>query len=283
MADLRAIDISREAPVVPADQPAPALLWVPVSELRVDGAYQRPLGRENWTHIRKIAAEFHWSRFGALQVAPLPGGGYAVVDGQHRAHAAAICGFDSVPALVVPMDRAEQARAFARVNGAVVKITPLQIYRAALAAGEDWAVGARGAVEAAGCVLMTFNKSAEQKKPGEVFAVGLIRRMVEAGEAEAVTLGLGALRRSSEGQFAEMWSSAVLGPWLGVLASSVRLMRADLDGFLARVELGELQHRARQSYAAARRNDPGASSAKALFAVLIEAQLRAHVEGRLAA
>ena len=99
--------------------PAPMLQWLPLASLVVDDSYQRELKRGNWSAIRRIADNFKWSRFSPVFVAPVEGGRYAIIDGQHRAHAAAICGFDEVTCQIVQMSREEQAASFAAVNGLV--------------------------------------------------------------------------------------------------------------------------------------------------------------------
>ena len=92
---------------------APILQWIDIADLVVDDTYQRDLGRGNWKAIRRIAVAFKWSRFSPVFVSPVEGGRYAVIDGQHRAHAAAICGFPQVPCQIVPMTLEEQAASFA--------------------------------------------------------------------------------------------------------------------------------------------------------------------------
>jgi ParB-like nuclease domain len=130
--------------------PAPMLHWLPIDRLIIDEAYQRPLGRNNWLAIEKIAANFQWSRFGPVLVAPITGGLYAIIDGQHRCHAAAMCGITEVPAMVVQVGIEEQSRAFAWVNSQTIKVTLFHVYKAALAAKEDWAIRADAAVAGGG-------------------------------------------------------------------------------------------------------------------------------------
>lgn len=224
----RKIEVSKEAPQTPADQPAPMLEWVRIDRMVIDETYQRDLTPGNWTAIRKIAADFHWSRFSPVLLAPLSGGFYAVIDGQHRVHAAAICGFETVPAMIVPIDSSEQARAFSWVNSAVVKITPHHIYKAALAAGEAWAVTAHASVEAAGCKLMTYNSTSKNKQPGQVYCIGLIRDLVKLGHAEQLRVGLGAIRQyDTEGRVA-LYSDYVLRPWIFALTDSADFLSLDL-------------------------------------------------------
>lgn len=215
----RRIDVSGEKPVAAADMPAPMLDWLPIEKLVVDDRYQRPLGPQNWTAIRKIAASFRWSRFTPVLVAPVEDGLFAIIDGQHRVHAAALCGFKTVPAMAVHMTRAEQATSFAWVNGQVTRISALQIYRAALAAGEEWAVRANAAVEAAGCRLMTSNASTKNKKARQVFTIGPVRAAVAAGRDDAVTAVLDGLRRYDKADRVALWSDYIIRPLLaGMLA-----------------------------------------------------------------
>lgn len=225
---LRHIDVQNCEPMTPVDQPAPMLDWVPIAKIVMDDEYQRELKPNNWAAIKRIAANFHWSRFSPVLLAPIEGGLYACIDGQHRAHAAAICGFERVPAMITTVPRSEQARAFVHVNGSQIGVSGHQVYRAALAAREDWAIACKTAVEHAGCRLMTNNSTlAKDKKPGEVFCIALVRKLVEAGKGEAVTAGLRALRVYAPERVA-IYADAVLTPWLTAVAADPRFLHADL-------------------------------------------------------
>lgn len=149
----------------------PILQWIEIDQLVIDDSYQRSLERGNWMAIRKIAAQFHWSKFSPVFVAPVEGGRYAIIDGQHRTHAAAMCGFKSVPCQIVQIGQSEQAAAFAAVNGVVTKITSSQILKAAIKAGEPWAVEAQAIAAEGGCKLMTSNGSFATKKPGQIYCI----------------------------------------------------------------------------------------------------------------
>lgn len=231
----------RQIAVSPKDRPAsidpgpaPMLQWLKIADLVVDDSYQRELGRGNWTSIRKIAAAFKWSRFSPVFVAPVEGGRYAIIDGQHRTHAAAMCGLSEVPCQVVPMTGVEQAASFAAVNGLVTKVTIWQIFKAALAAGEDWAVACDQAVSGAGCRLMLGNNPTDQKKPGQIYALGLVRGYVEAGKSAMLTYAFDALRRCEAGTDAAMWSNEILKPLLSAIVDRPFLLKskADLGTFL---------------------------------------------------
>jgi len=231
---LRAIDVSEHPAIAPAEQAAPVLDWIPINRLVIDDRYQRALTRASWQNIRRIAEDFRWSRFSPVLVAPVPGGMWAIIDGQHRTHAAAICGQDKVPCMSVHMDTAEQARAFAGVNGTVTRITVHNTYKAALAAGETWAERATLAVEAAGCTLMTCNKSTAEKRCGEVFCIGLIRQLVTGGNGAAVTAVLSALRQIDGDRRPALYSDYVLRPLMTAVASDPMFLRVDLAAILSR-------------------------------------------------
>lgn len=214
MTEYRTIDLTGMQPVTPASQPAPQLMWIEIKDLVIDDRYQRPLMDGNRIAIRRIASEFAWSRFSPVLVAPVEGGLYALIDGQHRAHAAALCGFDRIPAMVALVAPEEQALAFIEINTRQIRVTGHVVYRAALTAGEAWAIESRDRVEAAGCRLMTANWSQRHKKPGMVFAVDLIRRLVVAGKGGAVTAGLTALMDYDPASIPN-FSNALLAPFLG--------------------------------------------------------------------
>lgn len=209
--------------------PAPMLQWIPVDQLVIDDSYQRELKPGNWRAIMHIAEHFRWSRFSPVLVAPVEGGKFAVIDGQHRTHAAMLCGVAEVPCQVVQMDRREQAASFAAVNSAVTQVTLWNIYKAALAAGEVWALTCKKACEDAGCVLMTRNATTAEKKPGEIYAIHLIRRPVEAGRADSVTLALSGVRRSEFGQAAEAYSNEILKPLLSAVCDRPWLAEKGVD------------------------------------------------------
>lgn len=230
---MRMIDIEGEIPVEPREQALPEILWIDIDCLVIDDRYQRPLGQSNWNRIRKIAADFRWSRFAPLLAARLEGGRFAVVDGQHRVHAAKLCGYKQVPVLVAEMDDREQARSFSWVNDQVTRISPFHIYKAALASGEPWAIDSRRAVEEAGCQLMTSNSSTANKRSGQIFAIHLIREMIASGHHLAVTAALRSLRQYDDTDTrVALYSAIILRPWITAVADREEFLTADLVGFL---------------------------------------------------
>lgn len=230
---MRRIDVP-SADFSPDAGPAPMLQWIEIANLVVDDSYQRELKIGNWKAIRRIARDFSWSRFSPVFVAPVEGGAFAIIDGQHRTHAAAMCGMTAVPCQVVQMTREEQAASFAAVNGLVTKVTLWQILKAAVAAGEGWAVACAEACTDAGCTLMLSNSQTDDKKPGQIYPVALIRNHVAAGRRAAVTLALRSLRRSEFGADAAAYSNEVIRPLIDAVAERPWLVeaRTDLSSFL---------------------------------------------------
>jgi len=104
-----------------APGPAPFLDWIATERLVVDTEYQREIGRRGATNVAQIAEHFDWSKFAPVIVAPVEGGRFAIVDGQHRTTAAILREIKEVPCQVVQADRAQQAAAYAAVNGNVIK------------------------------------------------------------------------------------------------------------------------------------------------------------------
>lgn len=227
---MRTIDVGKNARPTAVDPgPAPMLQWLKITDLVVDDGYQRELKAGNWSAIRKIASRFKWSRFSPVFVAPVEGGKFAIIDGQHRTHAAALCGFSEVPCQVVQMSRDEQAASFAAVNGLVTKVTIWNIFKAALVAGEKWAVACSKACSDAGCNLMVQNASTSVKQPGEIYAVGLVRGYVNAGKAASLTLALKGLRSSEFGQDAAAYSNDILKPFIAAVADRPWLAKQGVD------------------------------------------------------
>lgn len=216
---LRLVEVQEQDLRTPAEQPAPILDWIQIDRLRIDDGYQRALGKVNMTAIRRIAENFMWSRFTPVLVAPIEGGLFAIIDGQHRTHAALMCGFSTVPAMAVHVARSEQARAFQWVNQQSIRVTPHQVYRAALAAGDDWARGCAAAVSAAGCELMPYNASSSLKKPGQIYSINLVRSFVDKGKAGAITAALRGLRQYDERGRVGLYSDYILRPWFQAVAS----------------------------------------------------------------
>lgn len=191
------VDIGDFEPVEPfVSASLPGLRFVPIEQLIIDDRYQRSIEKRGKQNILKIAKNFDWCKFSPVVLSQREDGSYAIIDGQHRTHAAALCGISEVPAIITQMTIEQEASAFSWVNGSVTALTPNQIFKAALTALEPWAVMCDAAVSKADCRLMPYNKSANAKKPGEVYCVTLVRKFVDAGAAAQVTTVLKGIRSS---------------------------------------------------------------------------------------
>lgn len=270
------MDLTGLKPSQPDDQPQPLLQWVTVADLVVDRRYQREITGKGRGAIQRIADNFNWRKFGAVMCAPAEGGKIALVDGQHRAHAAAICGFERIPAVIVPMTLAEQAAGFASINRDKISIDGNAIFRAELAAGTAWAVEADRAVRAADCIMGRAKPSARNRKPGIIFSPVLIRRMVEAGESEAITAGLQAIRSSEAGENAESYHGPILSVWLPAVASNQRFLRMPLNRAFDQIDFEEVADFARKWA----RNRGGSTTTHAIERVV--SMLREFQHGRAA-
>ncbi len=269
---LRPIDIGERPHVVAPLDEIPTLARVPIADLGLDDRYQRPLGPSNWRAITKIAQNFDWKRFTPILVAPAGNGRFAIIDGQHRTHAALMRGYDKVPAMVVAMSIDEQARAFSAVNGDVTAITIFHLYKAALFAQDFWAVKSNEIVRAADCELLTYPVSSAHRKPRQLMQIGLVRDHVEADRCELFTAGLRAVAHCPYGDHLEAYASAVLKPWLSALNALEDWHELNLGAFLEVVNLVKLA----DHVAAMRKKEQGLrrEPASAVYRRTLLAQMR---------
>lgn len=229
MTDLRSIDRSLPRPENVQPGPAPMLQWIDIAQLVVDDRYQRSLQRDNFKSIRRIAEGFDWSKFSTVQVAPVEGGLFAIIDGQHRCHAAAACGFSQVPCQVTHMTLQQQASAFAAINGIVTKVTPWQIFKAAIAADEAWAVEVAAVAADADCRAMPYNKGTADRLAGEIYSINFLRDVVARRGGHPVREALAILRKAEGlGDVPEAYAFGLLKPIVEALVSRPHVLaRAD--------------------------------------------------------
>ncbi|CAH1651730.1 Chromosome partitioning protein ParB [Hyphomicrobiales bacterium] len=179
--------------------PAPMLGWIATEKLVIDDAYQREVGRRGRLNIQYIAEYFDWSKFAPVIVAPVAGGLFAIVDGQHRTTAAMVRGLAEVPCQIVQADRAQQAAAYAAVNGNVTKTTPQQLYHARLAAGDKRATELAQICAAAGVEILKRNMVAAQLKSGQTQAVGAIARCLARYGRNTLITALQCITQTADG------------------------------------------------------------------------------------
>jgi len=137
------------------------------------------------------------------------------------------------------MDRREQAEAFAAVNGMVTKVTTWNLYKASLAAGEEWAVRCDRIARKAGCEMMAQNKSHWSKKPGEIYGVKTFRNLVQGRDEEVVVKALSFLMGCEGwGQDAAYWDAGMFVPVLSALIERPHVF--SVQGFRAAFEMFDI-------------------------------------------
>lgn len=259
----RSIDLAGFASAVLRDQPAPSLQWVSIADLVIDDRYQRSITMAGRRAIQCIADGWDWTKFQPVLIAATADGRFAVVDGQHRVHAAALVGLSALPAMLQPMTPVQQALAFAAINTSGLRPTKAALFRARVAAGDPVAIEAARLCEEAGCTLMTYNASASVKRIGQIFSHTLILRMVANGEGDAVRVGLAAIRQSVSGALGfeagdSVYGNSVLKPWLSAVARSQRFLSLPLADIFDEIDWDQVRDAAR-SWA---RLNGGSSSAQ---------------------
>jgi hypothetical protein len=179
--------------------PAPFLQWIKVGLLVVDSTYQREIGRRGRANVHHIAENFDWSKFAPVIVAPVEGGKFAVVDGQHRTTAAMLRGVEEVPCQVVQADRAKQAAAFAAVNGNITKTGPHQIHHARLAARDPEALAVADVCAAAEVTVIRRNIVASKMEKGQTLSVGALHRCLAQYGRDTLITALQCVTQTSDG------------------------------------------------------------------------------------
>ncbi len=179
--------------------PAPFLEWIETEKLVVDVTYQREIGRRGAMNVNQIAENFDWSKFAPVIVAPVEGGLFAIVDGQHRTTAAMLRDQKKVPCQVVQADRAKQAAAYAAVNGNITKTTAQQLYHAKLAAKDPQALALADVCAAAGVEIVRRNLVQSEVKTGQTQAVGALSRCLTIYGRDTLITALQCITQTADG------------------------------------------------------------------------------------
>lgn len=177
----------------------PELAWIDISLLRIDLSYQREILRSGRKNVIEIAAHFDWSQFATVIVARIPGGLYAIVDGQHRTTAAACRGAAKVPCQIIMATPEQQAAAFAAINGNVTKMTPLQLHAARVKAGDRRARALDRACAAAGVEILRYPVPSNNIKAGQTLAVSCLADALASYGSDTLTTALSCITRTAEG------------------------------------------------------------------------------------
>lgn len=185
----------------------PRLEWLSIMALVVDPEYQREISYVGRKNIRKIAENFSWAMFGTVMVASIGSDRFAIVDGQHRTTAAALCGIEKVPCQIVEALQGEQAAAFRAINGNTTRPHTIQLFHAAVTAGET---GALKVVQVCGRAGVKIARSLAPCRDRETFSVGAIRKGIERHGEATVELALRMILHSGDGAALELTRTIIV-------------------------------------------------------------------------
>lgn len=151
--------------------PPPEIIMVAPTDLLIEAGYQRDLSKKSMTLIRKIIAEWNWDRMKPPIIARR-GDAFAVIDGQHTAIAAATLGIPLLPCVLSRADAIEQrAEAFVAHNRDRVAMTPLQMFHAAVVAGDADARAILAIANETGATIPRSPPGRGKGKPGQIVAI----------------------------------------------------------------------------------------------------------------
>lgn len=156
----------------------PELQWIDPASLLVDEAYQRNLSKRSLNVIKVVIKNFAWRKMKPPIVVSTEGKLHCV-DGQHTAIAAATLNLVEIPVFVVgAASLAERADAFVAHNRDRVAMTPMDVFRARLAAMDADALDVESVCRRAGVSLKLINPTSKIMV-GDSASVGTIQRLVK--------------------------------------------------------------------------------------------------------
>lgn len=164
--------------VNPAQGVMPSLQFCLVEQLQIDPAYQRSMDNEqSLSLVRRIATYWNWDLCQPLVVARRADGGLWVVDGQHRLAAARLR--DDIPQLPCVVSNyasaADEAASFVALNRERRPLSALDLFRAAISAGDETALAVSAAMTEFG-LSVAPHTNCTAWKPGMVSNVKAIER-----------------------------------------------------------------------------------------------------------
>lgn len=180
----------------------PALQYLLPQQLEIDPAYQRTLeAAASQTLVRQIAMFWNWDLCQPLVVARRDDGRLYVIDGQHRLEAARMRGdIHQLPAVVVQYASvADEAASFVNLNQRRRPLNRLQIYRAALASGDDEARKIQAALEVVGLRIGT-SPDVMIQKPGTIVCLPSLEKCLRVHGEKALAASLRVMADSYPGE-----------------------------------------------------------------------------------
>lgn len=180
----------------------PVLQYCTPEQMQIDESYQRKLDAGgSQALIRRIAVHWDWGLCQPLFVARRADGGLYVVDGQHRLEAAKLRGdIWQLPCVVVSFDgAASEAAAFVALNQQRRPLSKLQIFKAALAAGDPEARTITAALEEAGLSLAS-STNLDTCPPGAMSNIAGLQNCLRVHGERVLGAALDVLAQAYKGQ-----------------------------------------------------------------------------------
>jgi hypothetical protein len=205
----------------------PALQWLPVEDLVIDPSYKRSRSASARRNIERIARSFSWSCFGTVVVAPSEHGKFVIIDGQHRAAAAALAGFEQVPCQIVSATRDEQATADRAINGSTAVSSRMAVHAAGLVTSDPWSVRLAEVCDRAEVELLRYPVPVGRQTAGQTMAVGAISRCLKRHGEETLITALQCITRTTNNKPGAL-SARVIKAICAVLAEDTRLRDSGL-------------------------------------------------------
>jgi len=210
MSEFEPLNIAHyQQPTTPlSDGAAPYMDWIEVRRLVTDKTYQREISRAGsinveriaeYFNVERIAEYFEWAKFSPVIVAPVEGGMFSIIDGQHRATPAMLRGIEKVPCEIVHIDRARQAEAFAAINGNITRVSAQVVYYARLTGKDPEAEEMARVLSAAEVTVCRGAKTLRTMKRGETNAVGAISKLLNKFGPETVISALQCITQTGSG------------------------------------------------------------------------------------
>lgn len=219
---------------------------IAIERLVIDDTYQRSVSARSVTNIRRIAAAFDWAKFLPVIVTEVSGDGgerFAIVDGQHRATAAATLGITAVPCYVLACTASEAAAAFAAINGNVTPVAPIDLWFAELAAGDPKCRELQRVLEAAG---VTVTRKKEGHRVGETRSINVLRRALHFYGAPLLTTILQCITETGTGNPGMIVGASVNGIGMAIRTKPDLLARpSDLFAVFDGIDLAAVTYAAK--------------------------------------
>lgn len=215
--------VTRNLAPIPTEPPM--LEWMLPSDLLIEGRYQRELSDASRKLIDKIVSGWDWRKFKPPIVA-FTERGFEIIDGQHTAIAAATHPLiGKIPVQVVEAARIEdRAAAFIGHNRDRIAVTPVQMHRANVAAGDPDALTVQQIADRAGATIVFSVWGQRKWKAGETIAVGAIKALSDKRGAKRAREVLELLVKSGIAPIGTTQLKAV-----DMLLSDASFAEADLD------------------------------------------------------